>query len=192
MSQDLNWKTRSSTYLFREDWFKIRKDVCERQDGKIVDPYYVYEFPDWVTALPLTEEGKIILIRQYRHALGEVCIELPGGCVDKADPSMEDAIRREMLEETGFAFEQVHLLGQISSNPSTNNNLMHMFIATGGRKIQKPELDSNEEIEVFEVSFDELEELVKEKRIVQSMHLSTIFYALYYLKKIDFVKSISY
>ncbi|MFZ1799704.1 MAG: NUDIX hydrolase [Chitinophagaceae bacterium] len=189
MPDNLAWKTLSSEYLFKEDWFTVRKDVCERNDGKIIDPYYVYEFPDWVTALPITEEGKIILVRQYRHALGEVCIELPGGCVDKEDKTLEDAVRREMLEETGFAFESVHLLGKISSNPSTNNNLMHMFIATGGKKIQEPEMDGNEQIEVIEVDFEELEKLVNEKRIMQSMHLSTIFYALRYLNKIEFLKS---
>lgn len=187
MSDPLVWKTLASKTLFNENWFTIRQDKCERGDGKIIDPYYVYEFPDWVTALPITEDGKIILIRQYRHAIGEVCIELPGGCVDKADASLEDAVRREMLEETGYAFESVHLLGKISSNPSTNNNLMHMFIATGGKKIQAQEMDSNEEIEVWEVNFDELEKLVEEKRFLQSMHLSTIFYALRYLDKIRFV-----
>lgn len=189
MTDNLEWKTLSSENLFKADWFTIRKDVCERSDGKIIDPYYVYEFPDWVTALPVTEEGKIILIHQYRHALGEVCIELPGGCVDAADNSLEDAVRREMLEETGYAFETVHLLGKISSNPSTNNNLMHMFVATGGKKIQAQEMDNNEQIEVFEVDFEELEKLIIEKRIMQSMHMSTIFYALRYLNKIDFVKS---
>lgn len=64
-----------------------------------------------------------------------------------------------------------------------------MFVATGGKKIQAQEMDSNEQIEVFEVDFEELEKLIIEKRIMQSMHMSTIFYALRYLNKIDFVKS---
>ena len=75
----MEWKILSSEYLFHDLWFKVRRDKCETPEGKIVFPYYVYEFPTWVTAVALTEDGKVILERQYRHALGEVCIEIPGG-----------------------------------------------------------------------------------------------------------------
>jgi ADP-ribose pyrophosphatase len=184
--RDLRWKTLSSEYLFRETWFTVRKEKCEKPDGKIVDPYYVFEFPEWATAFPITEDGKIIMVRQYRHALGEVCIELPGGCVDPTDATHEDGIRRELLEETGYTFDEVHYLGKISANPSTNTNLMHMFIAKGGRKIKEQELDHNEEIEVMELTMDEVLQLVEERAIVQSMHMSTIFYALRYLEKIKY------
>lgn len=183
---DLTWKTLSSEYLFKDNWLRARKDRCERPDGTIIDPYYVLEYTDWVTALPVTTEGKIILVRQYRHALGEVCLELPGGCVDDTDASLEDAIRREMLEETGYSFETVHYLGRTSANPSTNSNLMHMFVATGGKKVQEQHLDANEEIDVVEVSFEELQQLIDEKRIVQSMHMNTIFYSLRYLDKLGY------
>ena len=67
----MNWKTISSEYLFNDLWFKVRKEKCETPSGKIVDPYYVYDFPTWVTALALTEDGKVILEKQYRHALGD-------------------------------------------------------------------------------------------------------------------------
>ncbi len=189
MEEDkMKWETLSSEYIFKENWFTVRKDKCQRNDGKVIDPYYVFEFPEWATALALTEDNKVILVKQYRHALGEVCIELPGGCVDDSDNTNEDGIRRELLEETGYSFESVHYLGRISANPSTNSNLMHMFIATGGKKTAMQELDENEEIELLEVSIDELMDLVDEKRFVQSMHLSTIFYALRYLDKIKFEK----
>ncbi len=179
----LEWKILSSQYLFKEHWFTVRKDRCEKQDGKIVDPYYVFEFPEWATAFPITEDGKIIMVRQYRHALGEVCIELPGGCIDETDATYEDAIHRELLEETGYVFEEIHYLGKISSNPSTNTNLMHMYIAKGGKKTQEQQLDHNEEIEIQEVTMDELMQLIDEKKILQSMHITTIFYALRHLGK---------
>jgi len=184
--EELKWKKLSSEYLFKENWFTARKDRCIRADGKIIDPYYVFEFPEWVTALAVTEDEKILMVKQYRHALNEVCIELPGGCVDKTDNNFEDAIRRELLEETGYAFKTVHALGRISANPSTNSNLMHMFVATGGKKIQEQNLDENEEIEVLSLDFEELFQLLDEKRIVQAMHVTTIFYALRYLNKLNF------
>jgi 8-oxo-dGTP pyrophosphatase MutT (NUDIX family) len=174
----MNWKILSSEYLFSDLWFKVRKDKCESTDGKIIDPYYVYEFPEWVTAFALTEDNKVIMARQYRHAVGEVCIELPGGCVDDTDKNFEEAIARELLEETGYSFSSYEYLGKISANPSTNNNWMHMFLAKGGKKVSEQNLDSNEEIIVELYTIDELKKLMRERKIIQSMPVACIMYAL--------------
>ena len=174
----MKWKILSSEYLFNDLWFKVRKDKCETPQGKIVDPYYVYEFPTWVTAVAITEDGKIVMVRQYRHALGETCIEIPGGCVDDTDSNLEEAIKRELLEETGYSFSSYEYLGKISANPSTNSNLMHMFLATGGKKVASQELDHNEEIEIELATIEELKQLLRENKIVQAMHVTCIMYAL--------------
>lgn len=174
----MKWRILQSEYLFSDLWFRVRRDRCETPSGKIVEPYYVYEFPTWVTAVAITREGKVIMERQYRHALGEVCLEIPGGCVDDSDPDLETAIRRELLEETGYVFDQVEYMGKISANPSTNNNLMHMFLATGGVRQGDQQLDHNEEIDLELVSVDQLQSLLENNQIIQSMHASCIFYAL--------------
>jgi len=176
--RDLKWKVLKSEYLFKDLWFTVRRDTCQRPDGKIVFPYYVYEFPEWVTALALTEDGKVILERQYRHGLGEVAFEIPGGCVDDTDASPEAAIARELLEETGYSFSRYEYLGKTCANPSTNNNWMHMFLATGGRRVKEQSLDDNEDIEIHLVTIEELKKLLEENQIIQSMHVTTIFYAL--------------
>jgi 8-oxo-dGTP pyrophosphatase MutT (NUDIX family) len=177
-------KILSSKYLFNDLWFRVRKDAYQTPSGKIVDPYYVYEFPTWVTAVPITDEGKIIMLRQYRYALGEECIELPGGCVDDEDKSLEEAIARELAEETGYIFSSFEYLGKISPNPSTNNNLMHMFLAKGGRQTGKQDLDHNEEIEIEIMSIEEVKRLIKENKIVQSMHVTCLMYGLQKLGEI--------
>jgi ADP-ribose pyrophosphatase len=174
----MKWKVLSSEYLFNDRWFKVRRERCETPGGKIVDPYYIYDFSTWVGALPVTEEGKIIMIRQYRHALGLECIEIPGGCVDDTDTSLEMAISRELLEETGYTFSSIEHLGKISPNPSTNSNYLHMFLARGGKKTAEQKLDENEEIEVMELTIDELKHLLRTNQLLQSMHVSCILYAL--------------
>jgi len=176
--KDLSWKTLSSEYIFKDTWFTIRKDTCKTQEGKIISPYYVYEFPTWVMALALTEEGKVIVERQYRHALGETIYELPGGCVDNTDPSLEAAIERELLEETGYRFRQLEYLGKTSANPSTNNNWAHFYLATGGQRVQQQDLDHNEEIEIYLFTIDELKQLLRENKIIQSMHVTALLYGL--------------
>jgi ADP-ribose pyrophosphatase len=186
-SNSLHWKTLTSEYLFNDTWLKARKDKCVRPDGKIVDPYYVMEYPEWVTAFALTNDGKVILVKQYRHALGEECIELPGGCVDASDLDYEQAVRREFLEETGYTFKTAEYLGRTSANPSTNSNTLHMFLLTGGEKYQDQQLDANEEIQVLIVSLDEFRQLLLENSFIQSMHVTNIFYALYKLGKLKLV-----
>jgi len=174
----MEWKTLSSEYLFKDLWFTVRKETCERPDGKIVSPYYIYEFPTWVTAVAITKDGKFIMEKQYRHAIGLTMTEIPGGCVDDSDASLEEAIARELKEETGYVFDHYEYLGKTSSNPSTNNNWMHMYLATGGEKRVHQELDDNEDIEVILMTVDEVKELLRKNIILQSMHATALFYAL--------------
>jgi 8-oxo-dGTP pyrophosphatase MutT (NUDIX family) len=182
----MEWKTLSSEYLFKDLWFTVRKDTCERPDGKIVSPYYIYEFPTWVTAVAITRDGKFIMEKQYRHALGLTMMEIPGGCVDDTDSSLEFAISRELKEETGYEFDKFEYMGKTSANPSTHNNWMHMYLATGGVKTVHQELDDNEDIEVHLLTTDEVKRLLKDNLIYQSMHATALFYALQKMGELKF------
>jgi len=184
MARELQWKIRASKQLLKDKWVDVRADSCEKPDGSIIEPFYVYGFPDYATAVAITREGNIILERIYRHGLNVVATELPGGCVDKTDASLEDAIARELLEETGYRFDAIEYLGNISPNPTTNTNLMHMFLATGGVFDPDQPLDVDEDVDVFLVSMDELITMVKEQQFIQSMQLSAIFFALQKLGRI--------
>jgi ADP-ribose pyrophosphatase len=174
----MNWKIISSEYLFKESWFTIRKDKCETPEGKIIDPYYVYEFPTWVSALAITEDNKVLMVRQYRHGIQETILEVPGGCVDDTDKNLESAIARELMEETGYQFKSFYYLGKVSPNPSTNDNWMHMFLAVGGVKVSGQDLDHNEDIEVVLHELEEIRELIEQNHIVQALHVCTIMYGL--------------
>lgn len=183
----LRWKTLSSEYLFNDLWLKARKDRCLRPDGKIVEPYYVIEYPHWVTGVGITENNEVVLVKQYRQALQIVCMEIPGGCIDAEDDTLEAAMRREFVEETGYTFDKVEYLGRTSPNPSTNANWMHMFLLTGGKLTHPQSFDENEEIEVDLVTVKEFVEMVLRGEIIQSMHMTTVFFALHKLglMKID-------
>lgn len=176
--KDLNWKLLSSSYLIKDTWATIRVESCQTPDGRIVEPYYVYEFTDWVTAVAFTKDGRVILERQYRHALAKTIYEIPGGCVDESDANLEAAIARELLEETGYKFEKFEYLGSTSPNPSTNTNLMHMFIAFDGELVAEQQLDAGEDLEVLFVTMDEFLELFKQGEFIQAMHTTAIYRAL--------------
>lgn len=174
----MEWKIRNSTVLFNDLWFTVRKDSCERKDGTIVEPYYVYEFPTWVSAVALTEDGRFIFERQYRHGLGLTMLEIPGGCVDPEDRDPQAAIERELMEETGYAFSSMEYLGKTSANSSTNNNWMHFYLARGGKRVAAQQLDKHEEIEIQLLTISEVKEKLRSNDIVQSMHVTALFYAL--------------
>jgi len=173
----MEWKILESEYLFNEPWLTIRKEKCELPNGKIMPAYYTLEYPSWVSALALTKDNKVVMVKQYRHGLGVISTELPGGVVDKGE-TPEVAIARELKEETGYVFESYELIGKICANPATTNNYMHMFIARGGEKVAEQSLDETEDVETVIYTIDEVKQLVKENKIVQALHATTIFYAL--------------
>jgi ADP-ribose pyrophosphatase len=181
----MKWKVLESTYLFNEPWLTVRKDKCELPNGKIMPAFYVNEYPNWVTALAITKDKKAVLVKQYRHGIGEVCIETPGGVIDAGEEPIT-AIKRELKEETGYEFEHFEFLGKTCANPSTGNNYLHMFLATGGEKKGEQSLDETEDVEVALYSIEEVKQLLKENKILQSMHVSCLFYALNKLGELQF------
>jgi 8-oxo-dGTP pyrophosphatase MutT (NUDIX family) len=98
----------------------------------------------------------------------------------------EKAIARELLEETGYEFSNYDYLGEVAANGGLLNNYTKLYLATGGKKVAKQNLDHNEEIKVELISIDELIELLLESKIVQSLHANAIFYALIKMGRLKF------
>lgn len=179
----MKWKILSSEYISEHPYFTARKDRCENAEGKIIDPYFVVEMPSSVCAVALTETGKVLMVKQYRHPIAETIIELSGGFVDKGE-SAKDAMIRELKEETGYEFSSVIPVGKIAANPGVLNNFTHLFLAQGGVKTSDLSLDENEDIAVEIISLDELKSLFLRNKIVQALHNTCIFYALKSLGKL--------
>jgi 8-oxo-dGTP pyrophosphatase MutT (NUDIX family) len=177
MIDNLSWKILSSSYIHKGPWATMRVDKCEMPDGRIVDDYYVLEYPNWVNAIAITEDNKVLMVRQYRHAAGIVSLEIPGGVID-GDEGPVAAVRRELLEETGYQFDDFELLCTVYANPSTANNHTYCYLTKGGKKVQEQDLDEHEEVVVEQYTIAEVKQLLAENKIAQSLHCTGLFYAL--------------
>ena len=177
----MDWKIKQSEVVLKDQWIHVRADQCEMPDGKIIEPYYVLQYPDWANALALTKDLQVILIRQYRHGLGKTIIELPGGNIDPNEAPI-DAVRRELLEETGYAFEEILPTSTVSPNPANHANLAYSFLALGGVVDQAQALEQYEDIRVELYTLEALQEMLDQNELPQAMHVSSIYYGLKKLK----------
>lgn len=120
----------SSEYIIRRPWLTARRDSLRYAGGKVNPEYYVLEYPDWVNVIAITNEGDFVMVRQYRHGLGQTATELCAGVIEPGEEPLH-AAQRELEEETGYTGGSWSLQCVISANPSTTNNLTYCFLATG-------------------------------------------------------------
>ena len=173
----LKWQKLSSTYLLREKWVTLRVDTCKLPDGIVKDDYYVLEYEDWANAVALTEDHKLILVRQYRHAGDIISLEVPGGVIE-AGENPETGVRRELLEETGYTFNSCELITTLYPNPATATNRTFTYLLKGGVKTHEQDLDEHEDLNVELYTIDEVKQLLLDNKIDQSLHAAALFYGL--------------
>lgn len=142
------WRVTATRTLVKDKWIDLRADDCLRADGLEIKPYYVLDYPDWVQVIAIDADEKLVVIRQYRHGIGKVTLEIPSGCIDAADADPISAAARELREETGYAAERLAHVGVITNNPANQTNKIHIVLAEGARRVSEQSLDESEEIAV--------------------------------------------
>lgn len=146
MASDGKWRVTASRYVHKDRWIAVRADDCVTDEGAVVAPYYVLDYPDWVEIIALDAADNVLLVRQYRHGLGGMSIELPAGGMEPTDTDPCAAAARELLEETGCA-GVLTLVGETRANAGTHSNRTHIVLASQVTKIAEPKDDPTERIE---------------------------------------------
>lgn len=166
--ESLHWKVLDSEYLHREPWLTVRKERLQLPNGNIAPEYYVLEYNNWVNIIAITREKKFVMVKQYRHGLGQVCYELCAGVCENSDSSPLESAKRELMEETGYGNGKWSELISVSPNASANTNLSYCFVAEDVEKIGGQALDESEDLTVHLFSLDEVKDLLMNGEIIQA------------------------
>jgi ADP-ribose pyrophosphatase len=171
------WETLSSEELYETPYFTLRSDRLRLPDGAVKDPYYILERPDAAIVFPVTDEGEVLLVRQYRPPLDLMELGLPAGLIESGEEP-EVAARRELSEETGYSGGKWEALGALASSPSLKNNWAYLFLAQGIGRAGDQDLDEYERLDVVRVPLEEVPGLVYKGEIVSSSGVAAAMLAL--------------
>ncbi len=157
----MRWEVRSSDTISRCRIFSVRRDHSRSLQSGQTHDFHVIETRDWVNVIPLTADACVIMVRQFRHGIRDLTLEVPAGLIDDADASPSAAARRELREETGCVSQHIVPLGVVHPNPALMNNRCHMFVAYDVEVVGTPQCDPTEELAVETVRLEAIPTLVR-------------------------------
>ncbi len=170
------WQRLDSEELFTSKWLRLRRDVCRLPGGSIIDDYYVLELPDGVTVVAITANKELVLVRQYKHALGQVVLELPAGIVNDGE-DRASAMSRELAEETGYVAPSLEYVGTVVSKPARMSARTLVYFAPNVRRQAEPQESDTERIVTVLVPVEQVRDLVTSGSIVTESSLAALLMA---------------
>jgi ADP-ribose pyrophosphatase len=161
-----SWRTLERSYLYRNEWCAFRVDEVVLPGGAAIE-YGVLESGGFAAMVPLTDDGDVVLVRQWRQPLGSFTLELPSGGVDEGEDPGE-AARRELFEETGFRAEELEHLVSVHTSTGRTTEVCHLFQCLAVRDPKGPRPEATEFIEVVEMPLGEALGMVSEGGITDA------------------------
>ncbi len=177
----LYWNTVSRETLANCKIFSVNEVIAtstctKKKFGK----FFTLDCDPWVNVVALTDEGQVVMVKQYRHGIEDLTLEIPGGNVDASDKDPAAAAVRELREETGCVAERWSYLGKNHPNPALQGNLCYTFLAEGVRQVEKPKFDSSgtEKIEISYVKLTDIGSLIRQGVITHALVITAFHFLM--------------
>jgi len=177
------WDILKNESLVTTPIFELRRRRS-RHASRGIREFYVLDAPTWVNIIPLTADGRIVFVRQWRHGISDRTLEIPGGMVEPGE-NPKAAARREMREESGYDSKRILALGRVHPNPAIQPNWCYTFLALNAQLAGKPEPEPDEETEVVMIPEKEVGDLIASGKITHALVIAGFaFYELYKRKNL--------
>ena len=181
-SEHKKWESLTKkSILDKKPWFEVFSESVRIPDGEVIPEYYGIEMPHYTAVFAVTEDQKIMVLRCYRHAIGEVTLTMPGGMIEVGESPLE-GIQREFLEETGYFATEWKPLGTFVGNSTRGCGTYHLFFATGAYPVQEPDSGDLEKLELLLWTVDKVEKAIDERKAQSLGVLSLLMLGLRCLK----------
>ena len=198
-NDNLSWREVKTEHIVKDEYIDFRKSDFMMPDGEVYGPYYTYSRRDYCIVVAVDGEGKFLCVRQFRQGIRKITTEFTAGGIERKDgkqyrtscddrdengivkiseagefASAEDALdaaKRELREETGYESDEWTHLITIASNATIADNYANIYLATNCRKVCGQDLDDMEFLNVVKYSKEEIDELIREGRFEQAIHV---------------------
>jgi len=176
-SDEARWRVVSSTYPIRTAYLQLRADTIELPNGSVVENYFVRESHGFCIIFALTPSADVVLVRQYKHGIGQVVLELPAGAIDEGEDPADCAVR-ELREETGYAGRPPELIASYIADPTNSNGRFYVYLIRNAELVHAPEPEPTEYITVETVPLGEIRDLIGPHGIEVGSQVAAIYTTL--------------
>lgn len=168
------WIRGEDRSLLHTRIYDVRASKFRHPARKGEKEFFVIDPSDWAMVVPITPEGELVMVRQFRFGIEQISLELPGGVIEQGEDPRVAGVR-ELAEETGFGGDEAVLLGSVHPNPAIQSNRAHVVLVPNVTRKTEINWDEDEELSMELIPVGEVLERARKGEITHALMLNALF-----------------